>query len=56
MSYVDAGYASALGALFAYASLLVLRYRRLSSIARSVEDDSRTAVGTVRPELDREEV
>jgi hypothetical protein len=37
MSYVDAGYASALGALFVYGIGLVLRRRRWERAARAAE-------------------
>jgi len=36
VSYVDAGYASALVVLFAYASTVLLRYRRLSRLASQI--------------------
>jgi hypothetical protein len=56
MSYIDAGYASALGALFAYSCLLIYRHRRLSQLARSLEHEASSGGSTNRPDLDREEV
>jgi hypothetical protein len=38
MSYVDAGYASALGVLFLYGAGLLLRRRRLERALRNIEE------------------